>query len=215
MNAQALMAMSEDDLDDCVEWIDWRGEEAEVVEAVQARISESLTCAWDDDEFFIYLDNQKLKIPLTLTGCDRYVTISSLAEILKAKYAFFLRNGYEGDDTHGLLIVPVDCVPVMRSQHGAWFNDNFSELERGIDHFSGLRIPYVGHENNNPNLKEEVEALRAREAEFAAQLERSPAVNNIARELRMQIGTATCGSDRAAPATAILFRNRRPVLVCK
>jgi hypothetical protein len=191
LNAKELTVMTEDDLDDCVDWIDWRAEEEEVVEAVQARISETLTCSWDDEEFFVYLDNKKLKIPVTLSRCDRYVTISSLAEILKAKYVFFLRNGHEGDDTHGLLIVPIDCVPVMRGKHGDWFSENFGELERGTDHFSGLRIPYFGHENNNPQLREELDAMQAAEAGFAAQLENSPAAKAITRELRLQLGTAT------------------------
>jgi hypothetical protein len=191
LNATELTAKFEEDLDDCIAWIDWRSEEEEVVQAVQEQIAESLDCSWEGDEFFVHVNGEKLRIPLTFSRCDRYVTISSLAEILKEKYVFFLRDGYQGNDTHGLLIVTKECAADLRGKYGTWLNKYFGELVPGIDNFSGLRVPYLGNENHNPNLRAELEAMHATEAEFAQHLQSSPAVNKIVKDLRMQLGTAT------------------------
>ena len=83
---------------------------------------------------------------------------------IERKYSVFLRDGYEGSDTHGLLVVTRECAAELEIQFKNWLEKNFVPLTMGADNFSGVIIPYYGNENNNPNLREELEELKTREA---------------------------------------------------
>jgi hypothetical protein len=187
--------MSEDALDDHISWIDWRSEEEEVISAVQEQTNEPLDAIWSegeyDGDFLVKWGESIFKIPLTISRVDRYVAICSLAEILKDKYTFFLRDGFDGSDTHGLLVVSNECADELQTNFSHWLNDYLHPLELGVDHFSGLSIPYYGHEDNNPRLRVELEEIQQAEVEFREQLQSSSAMKSIGRDLRMKLGTAT------------------------
>ncbi len=195
MKASTLAEMSEDDLDDYISWIDWRSEEEEVISAVREQTGEPIETVWSEGdyegEFLVKWRESTFKIPLTISRVDRYVAICSLAEILKENYTFFLRDGFDESDTHGLLIVSTECAEELRDKFGHWLNEYFHPLELGIDHFSGLRIPYFGKENNNPQLESELDEIKNAETELKEQLHSSAAMNKIGRELRIKLGTAT------------------------
>lgn len=191
MNAADLVAMPEDDVDEFVGWIDWRSPEEEVVYAVQAQTGEPLECRWDGDTFLLDWAGSVFRIPLTISHVDRYVAINSLAEILKDKYRFYLRDGFEGSDTHGLLVVSKECATELERDHNDWLQDKFDELPPGVDLFSGLRVPYYGNENNNPNLREELAREEAEQEAFREELRNSPDLQKIGRDIRVKIGTAT------------------------
>lgn len=191
MKAAQLVAMSEDDLDEFTGWIDWRSEEEEVVYAVQEHTGEPLESTWEGDDFLLKWGDSTFKIPLTMSSVDRYVAINSLAEILKEKYQFFLRVGYDGSDTHGLLVVDKECAAELEQNHADWLRENFEKLKPGIDHFSGLKIPYYGNENNNPKLQDELDDAEAAVEEFKGQLPDALNFDKVGRDIRVKLGVAT------------------------
>ena len=188
--------MPEEALDKHISWIDWRSTEEEVVGAIRDQIMKPLEFVWPEEgcegNYFIKWKGLAFALPLTISSVDRYVTICSLAEILKEEYTFFLRNGFDASDTHGLLVVSNESSDVLRESHSAWLNQNFTQLVLGIDQFSGLTIPYYGKENNNPQLASElVELEKMMERQSDDYLQSSHEKNNLERKHRIKNSTAT------------------------
>lgn len=134
-------------------WIDHRSEEEEIVECVSSRISDSLSAYWEDDELWLNIESQKIKLPLTFSKHDRFITISSLAELLKQKYTFWLVKDHIEDDTIGLLVLANDISKTLKSKYFDWTNENLVELDPGYDYFNKIEVPYVGNLENNLNLE--------------------------------------------------------------
>lgn len=196
VRAIQLVEMPEEILDKHISWIDWRSTEEEVVCAVRDQIKKPLEFVWPDEgyegSYFIKWKGHAFALPLTISGVDRYVTICSLAEILKEEYTFFLRNGFEASDTHGLLVVSNESSKVLRETYDDWLNQNFKKHVQGFDQFSGLRIPYYGNENNNPQLESElVELDKILETQSDDHLQTNNDKNNLWREQRIKNSTDT------------------------
>jgi uncharacterized protein YbaA (DUF1428 family) len=87
-------------------------------------------------------------VPLAMSFHDRYITISSLAEILKDTYTFFFDTAFHGEGYHRLFIAANSTVaargPLPR---------HLVPLQVGFDYFEGdpakgdvMRVPYTGHD---------------------------------------------------------------------
>ncbi|WP_185233776.1 hypothetical protein [Teredinibacter franksiae] len=137
-----------------VSWIDHRSEEEEVIEGVSSRISVALSSFWEDDELWLNIDSQKIKLPLSFTKHDRFITINSLAELLNGKYTFWLVKDHVGDDTIGLLVLDNEISKTLKSEFVEWAEENIIELDLGYDYFNGIEVPYIGNLENNPNFEE-------------------------------------------------------------
>jgi hypothetical protein len=157
---------------DAFGWIDWRGMEHEVVEAVAWQLDEgdeltyieSINAADPADSVVPIRNGVAHRVPLTGTGSDRYVMLHSLAEILKDRYEIFMESDSAGgSDTHGALVLPHAMAADLRARHGKWMKKNLSTLD-GIDGFSGLAIPWLGHEDAAPEFTAKRQAMEARTA---------------------------------------------------
>ena len=85
MENSKLTSLTGEDFDAAFGWIDWRGSEQEVVDIVQSQLADDWTLQLTDDDEHTLLSIQGTDhiIPLTGTSSDRYVMLSSLAEIMK------------------------------------------------------------------------------------------------------------------------------------
>lgn len=145
-----------EDYNEAFGWIDWRSMEHEVIEAFAWQLDEGdeLTYREDEDEGRVtpILNGVEYRVPLTFTGSDRYVMIHSLAEILKDRYEVFLEADSQQSDTHGVLVLPHAQAEVLRQRHAQWMKNALEELQPGLDGFSGLQVPWVGHEDAAPEF---------------------------------------------------------------
>lgn len=138
--------------------VDWRDTEDCVVWAIASQLPDPdvLTCnepETDEAPFLIVYRGRSHEIPLTSSGVDRYVTISSLIEILRGDFRLYLRAGCERDDTHLIIVVEESVANALERDHAAWRSEHLIPVEPGLDYFSGLRIPYYGHTDNNPDFE--------------------------------------------------------------
>ena len=78
-----------------------------------------------------------------------------MAELLKDGYRFFVLTPWEGDDTHGLLVVPL-------SEAQAWGPppEHLTPLQLGFDYFGRIKIPYLNHEDSASDFVRDSEAAR-------------------------------------------------------
>jgi len=100
-----------------------------------------------DDQLFVVFRGRQYRIPLTNTFHDRYVTISSLAELLKEHYRFFLLESSMLSDTHELLV-----ATNAEAQTWSSLPQHLAELQPGVDYFAGMRVPYLDNENSAPDF---------------------------------------------------------------
>jgi hypothetical protein len=159
-------------------WIDRKSRESEVVDAFAWQLDEGDVLAYreEPDGSVVPIRNgMEYRVPLTRTGSDRYVMILSLAEILRDRYAVFVEaEGAAGSDTHGVLVLPHAQVAEQERAHPSWIGEHLAPLA-GVDGFSGVAVPYYGHEEAAPEFSRqrarlEHRAERAR-AEMAQRIE--------------------------------------------
>ena len=98
------------DDEDAYVFLDHHEEPGSIIKQVSERLAPEhpLTARVDEDaeHLFATYRGQEGRIPLTLAWYDQYVEISSLAELMKDDYRFFVLAPTLGDDTHGLLVAP-------------------------------------------------------------------------------------------------------------
>ncbi|MBN8445366.1 MAG: hypothetical protein J0M22_07845 [Gammaproteobacteria bacterium] len=132
-------------------------------------------------------------LPLTFTRHDRYVALSSLAEVLKDKYSFWLVEGRLGDDTHGLLILSHEVALQLQTEHAEWLAATLVPMQLGFDYFNEIKVPYLGHENNNPEFLQQAEAINNSllqlDKELNSFLENDPKFQAGMKQLRQDLGT--------------------------
>jgi hypothetical protein len=146
---------AEDD-EDAYIFIDHREEEDSIVEYVSARLApaDALEVEWDDEQMSVRHRGRSHPIPLQFSPHDRYIMISSLAELLREDYRFFLLEPSLGDDTHALLVVSGadargwDEVP-----------EHLAALELGHDYFHDIAVPYLNHEASAPEFANDRERV--------------------------------------------------------
>lgn len=172
MENSKLTSLTGEDFDAAFGWIDWRSSEQEVVDIVQSQLGADWTLQLTDDDERTLLTVQGADhiIPLTGTGSDRYVMLSSLAEIMKETHVAWLHKGRLEDDTHGVLVLPKDQSDELENRHVAWVEQHLSPLKKGVDGFSGLAIPYCGGEDNAPDFEKEHGAADDARADWQARI---------------------------------------------
>jgi hypothetical protein len=151
---------TEDD-DSAYLFVDHREAETSIVEYVSERLSpeDALNAKDEADGISVLYRGQTYVIPLQMSTHDRYIMISSLAELLRERYQFFVLQPSLDGDTHGLLV----------ATHGDVRNwgeapSHLTALDLGYDYFNDIRVPYLNHEASAP--------------EFAVQRERVGAAKN-------------------------------------
>ena len=139
--------------------IDRDDEESILVEMIAERLApeHELFASEDGDDVYVTYRDAEHRIPLAISRHDTYIAISSLAELLKEDYRFFLLVPSLGRDTHRLLVVPA-------AQAQAWgtLPEHLKPLELGFDYFGGIKVPYLNHEDSAPGFASESAAVRAK-----------------------------------------------------
>ncbi len=154
---EKLVAMSTEDLYDHMVWIDWRSEEREVIEGFSEQLSseDQLSCNDSDNPTTIFYRGQTYPNPLTSTPADRYVTIFSVAEIIKPDYHIYTETESCDGDTHGFFIFTDTELRELKTTYSVWSKKRLVPLTLGIDGFSGFNVPYYGNESSgDPGLAE-------------------------------------------------------------
>ncbi|MBK8070687.1 MAG: hypothetical protein IPK34_01120 [Ramlibacter sp.] len=148
---------AEDD-EDAYVFVDHREEETSIVEYVSAQLApeDALEVDEDDGQITVRHRGQAHAIPLQFSPHDRYVMISSLAELLAGRYRFFVLKPSLDGDTHGLLV-----VPEADAQGWPTVPDHLLPLDKGYDYFGGIRVPYLNHEDAAPGFEEDRERVAA------------------------------------------------------
>lgn len=175
LNAHQIVSLNEEDFDDALLWVDHRSQEDEIIFEVADYLNEPLFAEWHEDKLWLCYataeadadgnstanaePDRKWQLPLTFTRHDRYVALSSLAEVLKDKYSFWLVEGRLGDDTHGLLILSHAVASQLQTEHADWLAETLVPMQLGFDYFNEIKVPYLGHENNNPDFLQQSEAI--------------------------------------------------------
>jgi hypothetical protein len=155
------------DDEDAYIFIDHRDEEGSIVAYVSDRLApaDALTERYNET-LFVTFRGQEHRIPLTMSRHDRYVAVSSLAEILKDDYRFFLLVPTLDSDTHGLLVAP-------RSVAEGWnpLPEHLIPLQLGFDYFGQINVPYLRHEGSAPDFARESKLQRETSGAYAKFLE--------------------------------------------
>lgn len=156
-------------------WVDHRATEREVVEALawQLEDGDELTCREDEGEGYgatPIRNGVEYPVPLTRTGSDRYVMLHSLAEILKDRYVVFCERDSMASDTHGFLVLTHEDAAALRQRHGKWMDRHLESPEPGVDGFSGLKVPWLGHEAAAPGFARKRAKMDARAEKARAHL---------------------------------------------
>lgn len=139
------------DEEDAYIWVDHRAEETEILDEISARIAPEdalIVGDYSDSGLPVTYRGAALEIPLTLSPHDRYVAISSAAELLKERYRMFLLASSLSDDTHGLLVV-------SNAEADRWgpLPTHLVPLDLGFDYFNQIRVPYIGHTDEAPQFE--------------------------------------------------------------
>ena len=143
--SQHVGSIPQDDAD--LLWVDHRDEEDGLVEAVSARIApeDAMTFEWRDEEAWVSYRDEAHRLPLTFSPVDRYVALSSIAWLLRDRYAVWLLTSSLGGDTHGLLLLPIPEAAAMSAAEVAALEARFTRLALGHCHFHDAPVPYVDH----------------------------------------------------------------------
>jgi hypothetical protein len=132
-------------------WVDHRAEETEIIVEMSSRIHPADALIVGDcteGGLPVTYRGMSLQIPLTGSPHDRYVAISSVAELLKERYRIFLLASSLSDDTHGMLV-----VSRFDAERWAPRPEHLVPLDLGYDYFHQIRVPYLGHPDAAPQFK--------------------------------------------------------------
>lgn len=219
MPIDQLVSLDEEDQSEAFVWIDWRSGEDEVVTGFAEQLDDpaALTFREEDGRIIPILDGIERPVPLTLSGSDRYVMIHSLAELLKDRYTVWMHADSQGSDTHGFLVLRNDESAELQRLHPKWVKQTLQALSPGIDGFSGLDIPWWGHEDHASGFAQKRAAMDAnterQKARVRAMAEawRADEPGDVARgngfltvmaKQRLAAGAYAAGALLAAGATA-------------
>ena len=162
MKAQALVSLQENALEGMFGWIDWRSSIDDVAEIFQMQIGDGAAISLIESEGetpSVSVSGETYPIPLTGTESDHYVLICSLAEVLRDTHEVWAHKASLQDDTHGLLVLTKEQSDELKEHHTAWVEQHLFPLPLGVDQFSGVAIPYYGHEDNAPGFEGERQAI--------------------------------------------------------
>ena len=151
--AEQLVRLDEDELSEVFVWVDHREEESSIVAGIAEQVAPARRLLMEDVEeaadgsvsLRVQLDGAPHRIAMTLSPCDRYVAISSLAWLLRDSHRFYVARGSLDGDTQALLALPHAEVEALRRDHLAWLEDALEAVELGVDYFhGGVRVPHLG-----------------------------------------------------------------------
>jgi hypothetical protein len=138
--------------DDAYVIFEYNSEEDGIVADVSRCLAEAdaLGFRYVDAEEAVYVSHRGRDwlVPLAVSYHDRYIMVSSLAEILKEHYTFFFDTGFHGETYHRLFVAATDTIAARgpRPEH-------LVPLQIGYDYFEGdpakgdvIRVPYTGHD---------------------------------------------------------------------
>ncbi|HYD87337.1 MAG TPA: hypothetical protein VEA80_07670 [Vitreimonas sp.] len=168
-------------------WLDHDAEETWLVEEVAARLrrGDELCVAEQDGGLLIRWRGADHVSPLTYSPHDRYITLSSLAELLKPAYRFLLLKETLSESQHGVLVRPAEEAPAELPPH-------LIPLQQGLDYFEPgpLTIPYLDHPA--PGFVAQSRALAGERVaageEMLGLLKRDPEVQRALKALRREAG---------------------------
>ena len=197
MDIDKLIALEEDEFADQFGWIDWREDDAAVVETFGLQLTDTSSIGYvqQDGEITVQYGGKSHPIPLTHTGCDRYVVLSSLAELLSDTHEVWLHKASTENDTHGILVLSRSASRLLEEKHAPWVKDNLQRLVRGVDGFSGLEIPYLGHEERAREFDKAYRELASADEERNLQIQRlaadsEEAVRTYRKKQRIELAIA-------------------------
>lgn len=150
--------------------VDHRSDDREIVESLASFIHVSKgALVWVDDGADAYLTwhGAKHRIPLTHSSHDRYVTVSSVAFVLREMYDLWQLKDRLADDTHSILLLSTSDSAQLETVYPDWTRDTLVRLDLGYDYFSKIRVPFAANENHNPRFAKDA----ARVANELAELE--------------------------------------------
>ncbi len=141
---------SEEIIDEELIIIDWRECDDAIIELIAEKVSrtEQISAEFVGDELWVSFNDERHKLPLTMSGHDRYVTISSLAWLLRDKYDFWLLASNIEDDTHQILITSTVESAKLNEEYKEFVDNQLVQLQIGFDYFNCVDIPYLENENN-------------------------------------------------------------------
>lgn len=162
LSIDQLAALEGEDANEVFAWVDWKAEEREVVEAFAEQLVDGDELAYreHDGRTTPIYNGVQYPVPLTGTGSDRYVMVFSLAEILKERYAVFRHADCLGD-THGFLLLTHEEAADLARRFPKWQRKHLETMSMGVDGFSGLDLPWYGHEDHAPHFTRKRAALDA------------------------------------------------------
>ncbi len=172
MELSEFVSLEGEDFADQFGWVDWRQDDAAVIEMFRSQLGDSASIEYVEErgDITVQYRGRSYSIPLTHTGCDRYVVLSSLAELLRETHDVWLHKASMEDDTHGVLVLSRSFSRELAEKHASWVKESLQPLRRGIDEFTGLKIPYIGHERRKTEFEKEYRALEAARTEREAEV---------------------------------------------
>lgn len=197
------------DDEEALVWIDHREEEDALLRAFAERLpaDDGLVPFWRDDQLWLRWRGAEHRIPLTFSAVDRYVALHSLATLLTPDYRLLVQRDSLESDTHGLLLMPEAEWQGLDAAARARLDAGFAPLEPGIDGFSGLRVPYLGHEDEGADAAEQRRAMSARSDAYVDDLMKSPQMQHAMRDFRRDMAAL------AAPRRPFWRRHGRTLLL--
>ena len=183
MDLSKFVSLDGEDFADQFGWVDWREDDTAVIEMFRSQLGDSAPVEYAEErgEITVRYRGRSYPIPLTHTGCDRYVVLGSLAELVSETHDVWLHKGSMEDDTHGVLVLSRRFSWELMEKHASWVKERLQPLRRGVDEFTGLGIPYVGHEERAPEFEKEYRALEV------AGRERNAEIRNLALESKAAV----------------------------
>jgi hypothetical protein len=76
------------------------------------------------------------------------------------------------NDTHGFIVLPKQFSEELVEKYASWLNKYLQPFKKGFDEFSGLKIPYLGHEDNAPDFRREYAEIEAAERERTKRIDK-------------------------------------------
>ena len=116
---------SESTIDDLFEdhnsifWVDWKEDDAVLAEYVGSLInSVDLKAERDGEDIYLSFKEKKLKVPLTLSGKDRHITLMAINEIMAEEYETRMVWASEGGDTLAFTTLSKNSWEKLEEKYG-------------------------------------------------------------------------------------------------
>ena len=116
--------------------VDWRGDEGSIVDEIARMLpSGQLSHEWvdADRDMYITFRGRRHKAGHVWSGCDRYITLRKLNEVLAREYELRVFWHTYGDDTHCFYVAPCSWWAAMGGAHSAEVARVFGRITPGMD----------------------------------------------------------------------------------